>query len=456
MSRLPTLFPHRPIPHLLGLALALSVPAQATDLSLYPGFAEVREDAVLPASNGTATFTRNFTRGTWNLIQPNSLSFVGAPLVRIRVRPTDLDWLTTQQGQPVKVLRAGQPAVSGTLIRADDLLVRLKSGEYLHPGLDELAFAAPPPRDWRQGGIAARFEVTAGAKVSGQVSYRTGALAWSPRYELGASAAGARLVALAQIRNLSQETFDARKVDLFAGEVRNDFTIVGQGVIATSALPGMAKLTGAGTAETTANRAVADSPVSSLGEVRGLQRYALKGGLKLGRGELLTVPFVQPQIKDFTRYDSITTYFDPQERQGRASRHYKFTPDQSLPAGSVSVREEGSLIGTVTMPAAQAARSVDLNLGADNELRYTRSVKRLSQEKNPAGKIVSVTYQVTYALVSTKTRPVRVQLREQTYARFAVVDGKPVPGQQVVIDRRVDVPAGGQASLTFKLKLGMG
>lgn len=431
----------------LLLAPGLLAPASATSLRLYPTFAEVRRE-VNPARPLT------FTAGAWSLLQPGSLGLSGVPLAQIRVRPTDLDWLTTQEGQPVQVMRAGGPALEGTLVRAADLLVRLSSGESLNVRPEELAFASEPPAGWLQGGVEVRFEGAGVNEGRGVVQYRTQALSWSPRYELGASGSTARLSALADLRNISAEAFDAGMVELFAGEVRNALPygqiseLQSGGVMSTSALPvpvtpGIAGRTGAGSAS-----------VSSLGEVRGLQRYALPGGLRLGRGERLTVPFVQPKITEFTRYASVSTYFSPQSGSGRTSRHYRFVPGAALPSGPLTVREDGLLIGTVTLPAAQAGRGVDLDLGADHDLRFTRTVKTLGQEKNPAGKVVATTYEVTYTLISTKARSTRVQLREQVYGRGLAVDGKAVTGQQANIARRVEVPAGGQATIRFRLKLG--
>ncbi|PTA66642.1 hypothetical protein [Deinococcus arcticus] len=435
----------------LALLLTLSLPAWATDLRVYPAFAEVRAPVTLQAAGGVATHRQSFSRAAWSLIQPGSLSFTGAPLRRIEVRPTDLDWLSTQEGRPVRVLRAGQAPLDGVLVRALDLLVRLSSGEYLHATREELAFAAPPPLHGVAGGVAVAFEVAGQGRVAGVVSYRTQALTWQPRYELAAASAGARLAALAELRNRGTDTYEARQVELFAGEVR-----------AAPALPTSEFQAGRGTAgldNAAGGMALPSLPgsapaVSSLGEVRGLQRYALPGGLKLGRGELLTVPFVQPRLSDFARYARIDSYFDRQERAGRAARHYKFTPDQSLPTGPLTVREDGALIGTVALPAAQAGRPVDLDLGADNELRYVRRVQQLAVEKSAEGKVLSTTFQVTFTLTSTKSRSVRVQVREQLYGRFVVVDGQAAPSQQVTVERRVEVPAGQQARVSFRVKLG--
>ncbi|MBZ9716057.1 hypothetical protein [Deinococcus multiflagellatus] len=431
----------------LALLLTLGLPASATDLRLYPGFAEVRTPVTLQATGGQATHQLRFSRAAWSFIQPGSLTFTGAPLRRLEVRPTDLDWLTTQQGQPVRVLRAGQAPLDGVLVRAADLLVRLSSGEYLTAAPGELAFAALPPLDALAGGVAVQLEVAGEGQVTGALSYRTQALAWQPRYELNAAGSGARLAALAEIRNRGTETYEARQVDLFAGDVRTTPDSLGneqqsgRGVTSAAAVMPLPQLPGS-------------AGVTSLGEVRGLQRYALPGGLTLGRGESLTLPFVQPRLTGFTRYALISTYFDRQERTGRANRHYKFTPDQSLPTGPLTVREDGTLVGTVTLPAAQASRPVDLDLGADHELRYVRRVQTLGVEKNAEGRVLSTTFQVTYTLISTKARSVQAQVREQLYGRFVVVDGQPAPSQQVTVARRVDVPAGQQATVSFRVKLG--
>lgn len=52
--------------------------------------------------------------------------------------------------------------------------------------------------------------------------------------------------------------------------------------------------------------------------------------------------------------------------------------------------------------------------------------------------------------------PPREWPQGEVYGRVLAVDGKAVQGQQINVERRVDVPAGGRADITFKLKLGAG
>ncbi|PNY81688.1 DUF4139 domain-containing protein [Deinococcus koreensis] len=420
---------------LLGLSLGA---ARAADLRFYPSFGEVSQTVKAGAAPELT-----FTRPAWALVQPGSLRWTGSALRRLRSVPVDNAWLSAQEGQAVTVLRAGLPPLPGTLIRAADLLVKLDSGNALNVRPDELVFAGTPPRGWAQPGVRVTFDVE--AAPTGQISYRTNALSWQPRYELSASGSAAKLSALADLRNGGEGAFQGEKVELFAGQILN---------VQPMPAPMPVSPTQAQTDSVAMNAMLGSGGgLAPLGELRGLQRYALKGGLTLGAGETLTLPFLQPKVSAFTRYERITSYFDRSERSGSANRHYKFTPDLSLPAGPLSVLEDGALVGTVTLPAAQAGRPIDLDLGSDPELRYLRTVRQLSLEKSPDGKVLSTTLQVTYALTSTKALPIRVQLREQVYARTVVVDGQPQTSQQVNVERGVDVPAGGKASVSFRVKI---
>lgn len=425
----------------LLLALVSSV-SLAADLRIYPTFTEVRQ---------LARQELTFPAAQWRWIQPGSFSVVGEPSTAISLQPAEFDWLRTQEGKSVTWMPPGRPAVPATLERVDDLLLRLTSGEYVNAQRSELAFSERPPV---QGGVTLRLDGVDSAK-SPSLVYRTQALFWRPRYELNVNGAVVNLAALAQIANLSDQVFTSGNVDLYGGSVQQpqlSFSLLpGSVPLPSVALVGQASsvtsnsLAGAGTAGM--------NPITSAGEVRGLQCYALPGGLQLGRDESLTLPFLKPSTRDFTRYASVQSYFDAQNHSGSASRHYKFTSSLSLPTGPVDVREGDLLVGTVQLSAVQADKPVDLDLGADAELRYEKTVKRTGEEKNDKGQVLSISYQVTYRFISTKTTATRVSVREQLYGRSVSVDGQAAQNGQVVLNRQVDLPAKGKASLGFTLKL---
>lgn len=423
--------------------LTLASTSLATELRIYPTFTEVQQ----PVQAGQSGYDLAFPFSAWQWVQPGSLSLTGAGLTRLTTTPDELTWLRTQEGKAVRWVRPSRESMPATLERADDLLLKLESGEYVNAARSEVAFTERPPQ---AGGVTAHFEVNGPVKAA-NVLYRTAALSWRPRYELNAAGGAVNLAALADIVNRSDQVFQADKVNLFAGDVRQ--------VIRPTSLPYPEQQM---LAEATSNGATATMPmagrvgtdtITSVGEVRGLQQYTLPGALTVDRGESVTLPFLKPQVQGFTRYASVQSYFDGQNRSGRASRHYKFTSTLSLPTGTVDVREGGLLVGTVILPAVQASKPVDLDLGSDAELRYEKTVKRTGQEKDPKGRVLSTTSQVTYTFTSTKSTAIRTNVREQWYARSSSVDGQsPQPGQ-VTLTRQVDVPAGGKASLTFKLKI---
>lgn len=431
----------RRFPLLPLAALCLLTPlAQAADLRLYPSFAEVTTPP-LKVEGGAVTVP--FPRADWAWTVPGSLRLLGVPVTRTRVTP-GVNPLQAHEGEAVRVLRGGLN-LPGTLVDAGALLVQLGSGEYLTVRPDELALSTRPPSSRDAADVKVRFET--GGAGEARLLYQTRALSWKPRYDLDASGGAATLHALAEIRNAGEQAFSGG-ADLYAGDVR---LVPENGP--TPASVGVGEQ-GFGAATTsTAGNVAQDRAVLSLGEVRGLQRYALGRPLTIGPRETQTLPFLTPKLSTFARYARVSTYFSPQNSSGRAGRFYKFTADAALPAGPLTVREDGVLVGTVGLGAATAGQLSDLSLGADPDLRFARRVTLLNTEKDSAGRTLSRSYRVTYTLTSTKSAAITTEVREQVYGQGVVVDGKAQNGNPATVVRYAAVPAGGQANVTFTVKV---
>lgn len=415
----------------LMMALALfSGAASATDLRIYPSFSEVRETV---KATGT-TLGVNLPQETWNSVIPGSLDLDGVAFSSA-VQKQEANWLTSLEGKPV-FLRTGDKIETVTLIRARDLLIKDAQGRYRNVSYSDLSFSDLPPLNPQSPTQTLTYTVPSGA--TGTLSYLTRAVTWSPRFTLKASNAGAQLSALADIRNGTELPYNVQNTELYAGDVE-----VQEGQPVPAPAPMMR-----------AEAAAADfaaPKINTVGEVRGLTRYDLSAPFTLPASSMVTLPFLTPKLTSFERYAGLNTYFTPQPSKGTMNRFYRFKADQRLPSGSLTVREDGRIVGQTTIPETGKGADVEFSLGNDPDVRYTRSVETQNQQKDSKGNVTRTTYRVTYAFESSKDRAIRAEVTERAGGRRIIIDTAPAVQNQGVANLKVDVPANGKASKSFVL-----
>ena len=132
-------------------------------------------------------------------------------------------------------------------------------------------------------------------------------------------------------------------------------------------------------------------------------------------------------------------------------RLFTFVTTQSLPGGTVTVREAGKLIGQNNILNIPADGSVRLNLGKDFDTKLIRSVMVLEQTK----KIVR--FRVTYSIKNVKTRAINLRFTEYIQVNTKLVNPQ-LPDLNVRPDAffsKLTLPAGetfkGSYELNFKL-----
>jgi hypothetical protein len=195
----------------------------------------------------------------------------------------------------------------------------------------------------------------------------------------------------------------------------------------------------------------APTRVSSLGEIGGLQSYSYPKAVSFPAKTTTGLPFIKaaPMVNDVLEY---AAGFNAEPRGVTAlQRLFTFVTMQSLPGGTVTVREAGKLIGQNSIVNIPADGSVRLNLGKDFDTKLIRSVTVLEQTK----KIVR--FRVTYSIKNVKTRAINVRLTEYIQSNAKLVNAK-LPELSVRPDAffsRVTVAAGatfqGSYELNFKL-----
>lgn len=404
--------------------------AAATDIRIYPSFTEVRE----PVSAAGKTLTVALPQEAWNGVIGGSLDLEGLAFDSA-VQKLEANWLSGLEGKTVYLKREDGKTEPVTLVRAKDLLVKDASGKYFTVSYDKLQFDVLPPANPLSPSQTLTYSLkNAGG---GTLSYLTRSVSWQPRYTLKASDAGAQLSALADIRNATDLPYEVKNTELYAGDVNV------QGDVMSPAPMQMR-------AEATAAAAYDAAPkIQSGGEMRGLYKYTLSTAFTLPASSMVTLPFLTPKLTKFERYAGLNTYFGTDKREGTLSRFYRFTADDRLPAGPITVREDGRIVGQTNIGETRKGGEVEFSLGDDPDVAYTRTVQTVSQVKNDKGNVTKTTYKVTYAFESSKSRTVRAEVTERVGGRRVTIDSAAPVQNQGTATLKVDVPANGKASKTF-------
>ena len=417
--------------------VALSSTAEAADLRIYSGFGEVRQAATV--QNGQISLSLPVS--LYSTIIPDSLDLDGAQ-VASRSLVQQANWLSSLEGKAV-TLREKDKTERVTLVRARDLLIRDSQGQYRTVQAANLSYDALPPLNPFSPSWQATFNVTGnvtGAAAKPTLTYLTRALSWTPRYTLKLTGSTLVLAALADIRNSSDQSFDVKATELFAGEVQLEG---GQAYLLAR--------TQAFDAQTTAGSVASAPKVNSLGELRGLYRYALSQPFTLPASGSVSLPFLNPKVT-FERFGVAGVGFSLSGGKGNLNRGYRLKSDTELPAGPVTVREDGRLVGQVSVQTTSANTPVDLNLGTDPDLSYTRATAVTVQGKGT--KTSTVTVKVTYTFENAKDRSTRFELTEYGFDERATVTGQATRTPEGNLLIKTDVPAksgkvNGKASVTF-------
>ena len=407
--------------------------AEAADLRIYSGFGEVRQAATV--QNGQISLTLPVS--LYSTIIPDSLDLDGAQ-VASRSLVQQANWLSSLEGKMV-TLRENNKTERVTLVRARDLLIRDSQGQYRTVQAASLSYDALPPLNPFSPSWQATFNVV-GTSGKPTLTYLTRALSWTPRYTLKLTGSTLALAALADIRNSSDQSFDVNAAELYAGEVQLEGGQVSP----------LARNQAFDT-QATAGSVTMAPKVNSLGELRGLYRYGLSQPFTLPASGSVSLPFLNPKVT-FERFGVAGVGFSLSGGKGNLNRGYRLKSDTELPAGPVTVREDGRLVGQVSVQTTSANTPVDLNLGTDPDLSYTRATAVTVQGKGT--KTSTVTVKVTYTFENAKDRPTRFELSEYGLDERATVTGQVTRTPEGNLLIKTDVPAksgkvNGKASVTF-------
>lgn len=373
------------------------VSAQATELTIYPSFAEVREPVQVSSARydwtPPADLSQFLILGSLELIDPSvtSLSLLAAP-------PSIL---SLYEGKEVKVWFHDE-FVSAKVVNAqsfffeiDGAFIQLPNAEVLFPSLEGLRYV--PTFSWQR----------TGNDLKTTLRYATSAVTWeNTRYTLNLQDASSdssttspsSLTAWADVSNQSGVVYEAPKATFFAGDVLPQYS---QDNLQQSQNRNINPVETA-PASTLAPR----GRVASSGEIGGLQRYEYTQALKLNAKSRLSLPFSRsnPAVRRILDYSG---EFDTSANfKVGLQRTYRFMAQQGIPAGTFTVREDEQLVGQTQIADTAKDTIVKVSLGKDFDIKLNRSAQILERtDKIERARIV-------FTIKNTKSRAVNVRLLE--------------------------------------------
>jgi len=459
--------------HLLGavaFASVLAVPAASAEVAVGP---EARSGLAVTLYRDLA-FVRDLRRATLaqganelafpgvsRLLQPETVQ-LGAPGARVVERRFEADVLTPARlaaaavGQRVRVVRTNPQTGAETIELAEILAaedgVVLRIGdrvETAHPG--RLVFDALPPGVRARPTLTAVVESLRAGPAELELGYLTGGLSWRADYVASLDASGRRMALelWATVANDSGADYPGARLALIAGEVARvqpPVTPFARGVVAMAAeaAPGVVEAPAGDYRRFTIDRPVdlvrgAHTQVAllSAAEVPVERLYRLAGTPAMTR----PAPSPAPQPVE------VRIAFANSEAGGLGL---------PLPAGTLRVYSAGAdaaFLGEAPLPATPRDERAELLIGRAFDVTARRSVTDYREEGPRNALTIETAHRIV--LSNAKAEAVTVEVVETMPGEHRILEESQRREALSALQYlwRVAVPAGGSATLTYRVRI---
>lgn len=392
------------------------VPSQATELRIYPSFTEIRQEYDAPKS-----FKFYFPQDVFNSITHGSLSVEGIP-----VQSKQIVTKTNNLENKTVYVRFGMQAepTECRVVRADDLLLQDVTSKRYFSGRDhKLEYVIIP----EQEGTEITYILENSGKIT--VSYMVQGINWSPQYFLDVLSEDGQhsFQGFANIVNHTKQEFDVNRTELISGEANLQ--------IPNNTRFGLRRFRRS--RSRSRSRSLSDSSlrdneededrvfsraapaIDSLPELGGLYFYSIDRAFHLLAKSTFCLPFNSATIR-LNKFVGLTLPFTTKQSQiGKMKRKYRVESiDKFVPAGSLTIREQGRLIGTTNLPDLAVGDKQIIICGDDPDVSVNRQLRLISKDKN------SFTYNLQLRFKNFKSRPVKFEYRElinSERAQFTIV-----------------------------------
>ena len=326
-----------------------------------------------------------FPREVYDQIVNGSLNVEGSEVISQNsvTKANNLD------NQIVYLRRPREDAIKCQIIRANDFLLQdIQTGRYIRAQQHELEYVNIPEEEGQ--------EVTFALKQPGEaiLSYLINGIQWSPRYNLNIQSDSHLFEAWADMKNNTKRDYQIKHTELFGGDVHLQQSF-------HQPRHAMRKCC---MAECCCCDCSAPT-IEAQGELAGLYWYSINQPFILTQQSAFSLPFVQPIIK-LEKYSGLINHFQEQQQKGKFQRKYRIESDRFLPRGTVTIREDGRVVGQAQLNDISQGEKQDLDCGNDPDVSFVRDVKILSQTRN------SASYSIRLTIKNSKSKDIKYEYKE--------------------------------------------
>ena len=154
-----------------------------------------------------------------------------------------------------------------------------------------------------------------------------------------------------------------------------------------------------------------DSAVPTIqfdGEQKGFYFYSLKTNYLLRSASSIRLPYITINPKCQFYYRTFAG-INAGKSSGIFQRTYDFTPNQFIPGGIITVRDNQVLIGQANLPDVPDNYTQILTFGSDNDVRYSINGNQTGSNEDNT-KITWRSYQLDVTISNFKSKSVQGQL----------------------------------------------
>ncbi|UJR17218.1 hypothetical protein I4U23_004113 [Adineta vaga] len=368
-----------------------------TELRVYPSFTEIRQQY-----NAPKNFKMYFTRDVYSNIVRGSLSIEGIPIESKQL----VSKANNLENQIVFLRRSvNEQPQECRVIQGDDLLLQdNQTKRYIHAQRNELEYVTTP----EQEGTEIIYVLKQQGKAT--LSYQMHGISWSTQYELNILTDDCQhtIQAFAEIINGTKQEYNIDRVELLANDVilQRESGLKRRCFRLRSRSRSRSRSDSSDEYDEDFDELDLTPSVTVQKELADFHLYSINQPFVLLSKSTFSLPFLNPTIQ-ISKFVGLSLPFTTYSQIQKLERKYRIESiDKFLPAGPITIREQGRLVGVISLPDMTVGDKHTLSSGQDSDVSLNRQVKLISKERHSAVYTVHLTFK------NVKSIPVKFEYEE--------------------------------------------